>query len=88
MAREALPTVPERDAQPGGPPGRIAMRERWLVSMVSLQGWWQEPLPKLAADAGRKSRVPGLEVVPSCLGSLSRRDLAWVPKEGRGAPSE
>ena len=63
-------------------------RERQLVGMVSSRGWWWAPLPKLAADASRKSRVPGLEVVPSCLSSLSRRDLAWVLEEGRGAPSE
>lgn len=34
--------------------------------------------------ASRKIRMP----VPNRLGSLSRRDLDWVPEEGRGAPSE
>lgn len=92
MAREALPTVPERDAWPGSWPERVAMRERererQLVGLASSWGRWRAPLPKLAADASRKSRVPGLEVVPGCHGSLSRTDLASVREEGRGAPSE
>lgn len=95
MAREGGRGSPSRSARAGCPAKQLARkgchereRERRLVGLASSWGRWRAPLPKLAVDASRKSGVPGLEVVPSCHGSLSRTDLASVPEEGRGAPSE
>jgi len=59
---EAHPTELEQDAQMAGLPGGEAMRER-------QRGGWRAPPPKLVVDAGRKSRVPGLEAVPSYVSS-------------------
>lgn len=62
-------------------------RERDLTAGHGvLSGLVVAPPPKLAVDAGRKRRVPGLGAVLSCLSSLSRRYLAWVPEEGRETP--
>lgn len=99
----SLSAATAREGAPGKPfpqrlsrmPGQVACQERVAVREREAAGGHgvcsglvMGTSVKPAVDAGRKSRVPGLEVVPSCLSSLSRKDLALVPEEGRGAPSE
>lgn len=84
------PAPEEWDARLASPPGRVVVRE-WEVAGGHgvLSGLVVGTSAEASHRCWQKEQGPWIRgCMELCLDSLSRRHLASVPEEGRGAPSE